>query len=126
VRLFSTHFHPPGSKRAGRPPVLVKEGISWPCLFLGWIGLLLAGSWISALLAGAVGFLLLALLRPVSGAWPVLAGLQVLIALFANDLRRWELRLHGLVPGPVVGGRDSDAALLRLLDRRPELVGKRA
>jgi hypothetical protein len=126
VRLYSTHFHPPGSGRAERPPVLVKEGISWPCLFLGWIGLLLAGSWVAALLVGAASIALLALLRHVSGSWPVLAGLQLLIALFANDLRRWELRLRGFVPGPVVGGRDFDAALLRLLDRRPDLVGGRA
>jgi hypothetical protein len=126
VRLFSTHFHPPDSARAERPPVLVKEGISWPCFFLGWVGLLLAGSWIAALLAGAVTFLVMALLRPVSGAWPILAGLQLLIALFANDLRRWELGLRGLLPGPVVAGRDSGAALLRLLDRRPELTDARA
>lgn len=123
MRLYSVYFHPPGSTRAERPPVLVKEGVSWPCLVLGWIGLLLSGSWIAALLIGAASLLLAAVLRHVGGVWPLLAGLQLLLALFANDLRRWELRLRGFIPGPVVAGRDPEAALLRLLDRRPELIG---
>jgi len=125
VRLYSAYFHPADSTRTDRPPVLVKEGISWPCLVLGWIGLLLSGSWIAALLAGAASFALGTAFRHVSGVWPLLAGLQLLLALFANDLRRWELRLRGFVPGPVVAGRDPEAALLRLLDSRPELIGSR-
>ena len=123
MRLYSAYFHPSDSTRAERPPVLVKEGISWPCLILGWIGLLLSGSWIAALLVGAASLVLTAIFRHVGGAWPLLAGLQLLLALFANDLRRWELRLRGFVVGPVVAGRDAEAALLRLLDIRPELIG---
>ena len=123
MKLYSAYFHPLDSTRADRPPILVKEGISWPCLFLGWIGLLFSGSWIAALLIGTVSLVLAAILRHVSGAGPLLAGLQLLLALFANDLRRWELRLRGFVAGPVVAGRDAETALLRLLDGRPELIG---
>ena len=126
MRLYSAYFHPPGSAAASRCPVLVKEGVSWPCMFLGWVGLLFSGSWMAALLAGAVSFALVALLRHASGVWPIFAGLQILLAFFASDLRRWELRLRGFTPGPLVAGRDAGAALLRLLDRRPELVGGRA
>ncbi|WP_428395049.1 hypothetical protein [Lichenicoccus sp.] len=119
MRLYSTHF------RAQAAPVLVKEGFSWPCLFLGWIGLLLSASWIAGLLAGAVFLAFGGLLRPLHGmlhaVWPVFAGLQVLLALFANDLRRWELGLRGFVAGPLVSGHDADAALVRLLDLRPDL-----
>ena len=125
MRLYSAYFHPLDSTRADRPPVLVKEGISWPCLVFGWLGLLSSGSWVAALLAGAASLVIAAALRDVGGAWPLLAGLQLLLALFANDLRGWELRLRGFLPGPVVAGRNPEAALLRLLDARPELIGSR-
>ncbi len=120
------HFHPPGSPRAGRPPVLVKEGFSWPCLILGWVGLLWSGAWITTLLAGAISFVLAALLRHVEGGWPILVGWHVLLGLFAHDLHRLELSGRGLLPGPLVGGRDADSAMLRLLDRQPGLIGDQA
>ena len=120
MRLYSTHL------RAEAAPRLVKEGFSWPCLFLGWIGLLLSASWIAGLLAGAVFLALGGLLRSLHGLWPVFAGLQVLLALFANDLRRWELGLRGFVAGPLVSGHDTNAALVRLLDLRPDLCSATA
>ena len=125
MRIFSAHFHARSSPRAEQPPVLVKEGFSWPCLFLGWIGLMLSGSWIAALLVAAVFLAVGLVLRPVVGGWPILAGMQLLLALFANDLRRWELGLRGFIPGSIVAGRDRAGALLRLLDRQPELLGDR-
>ncbi len=124
MRLYSSHFRAASADRE-RPPLLVKEGLSWPCLLLGWIGLLLSGSWIAALLVAAASLLIALLLRHLAGGWPIAAGLQLLLGLFANDLRRWELGLRGFIAGPLVAGRDAEAALLRLLDRRPELVGGR-
>ncbi len=126
MRLYRPYLHPRDAERADRPPVLVKEGFSWPCLILGWVGLLLQGSWITGLLAGGSGLALAALLRPVGAGWIVLVVLHVLLAWFGNDLRGWELRLRGLLPGPLVGGRGAEDALLRLLDRRPELFGAAA
>ena len=67
MRIYSAHFHPRSSPRAEQPPVLVGEGFSWSCLILGWIGLLLSGSWIAALLAAAVTLVLGLVLRPVVG-----------------------------------------------------------
>ena len=125
MRLYSAHLHAPDSPRAGRTPVLVKEGFCWPCLFLGWIVLLLYRSWIAALLLGALSIVLALGLRGLPGAWAALLGWQLLIACFAHDLRRWELGLHGLQAGPLVAGPDRDAALLRLLDRRPETARSR-
>ena len=124
MRLYSTHFHASDSMTPERPPLLVREGISWPCLVLGWMGLLLSGSWIAAFLIAAASVALGLALRPLTGGWPVLAGAQLLLALFANDLRRWELGLRGFIPGPIVSGRNPDAALLRLLDCRPDLLGR--
>ncbi len=123
MKLYSSHFHPPTSPRAGAPPVLVKEGVSWRCIVLGWLGLLVTGAWMPALLVGAVSLPVLALSRHFPGHWAVLLGVNILVAFFANDLRRWDLRLRGFTVGPLVAGRDAGAALLRLLDHRPELLG---
>ncbi len=125
MKLYSAHFHADDSRKAGRPPVLIKEGLCWPCLLFGWVGLLLLGSWVPALLAGAVSVALAALLHGVTGGWPVFVGWRLLIVLFGNDWRRWELGLRGLRTGALVAGRDRDTALLRLLDRQPELIGTR-
>ncbi len=124
MRLYSSHFRNTPAD-AERPPLLVKEGLSWPCLLLGWIGLLLSGSWVAALLTGAASLLTALLLRHLVAGWPIAAGLQLLLGLFGNDLRRWELGLRGFIAGPLVAGRDAEAALLRLLDGRPELLGDR-
>ena len=121
MRLYSTHTRAPGA-----PPELIKEGFSWPCLVFGWLGLLLSGSWMAALLAGAVTLALIAVLLHLPGLWPIAAGSQVLLACFANDLRRWELRLRGFSPGPLVAGADADAAMLRLLDRAAASQAERA
>ena len=119
MRLYSTHF---AAGQTGALPVLVKEGVCWPCLLLGWIGLLLAGSWTLALLAGAITFGLVTLLHGTAEAWPVLAGWQLVVGVFANDWRRREFRWRGFAQGPLVAGRTADGALLRLLDQRPDLV----
>ncbi len=124
MRLYSSHFRAEPADRE-QPPLLVKEGLSWPCLLLGWIGLLLSGSWIAALLVAAASLLTALLLHHLAGSWPIAAGLQLLLGLCGNDLRRWELGLRGFVAGPLVAGRDAEAALLRLLDGRPELLGDR-
>jgi len=116
VKLYDSFFYPEGSRKAGQPPRLVKDGMCWPCLFLGWLGLLVLGSWLSALLAGTATLILLTLSAAVQPGWPILVGFNLLLALFGNDLRRWELGLRGLARGPVVAGTGRDAALLRLLD----------
>jgi hypothetical protein len=44
------------------------------------------------------------------------------LGLFGNDLRRWSLARADFLTVHVVAARDEDAALARLLDRRPDLI----
>jgi hypothetical protein len=46
----------------------------------------------------------------------------VLQGLFGNDLWRWSLERRGYTLAHVVAAADSDSALLRLLQRRPDLA----
>jgi hypothetical protein len=119
VRIWSSHFEP---GVPGRPPVLVPDGFSPAALLLGWLALLRPHSWGVGLAAGAVSTFLLLLLRYHPALWPLMPGFHLLLGLFAFDLRRFELRLAGFVPGPSVAGASQDAALLRLLERAPGVV----
>ena len=57
------------------------------------------------------------------GAWALLPGLHLAIALFAGRLAALGAGAgRGYRRCPVVAARDADAALLRLLDLRPELL----
>ncbi|GBR04976.1 hypothetical protein GLI01_34090 [Gluconacetobacter liquefaciens] len=109
-----------------RPPVLVAERLSWRVLLLGWLGLVIQGSWIAGLLAGAGSLILLSAVQtahlPLLPFW---AGLHLLLGLCAADIRAWELRLNGLAAGPIVVARGHEAALLRLLERNPTLARTR-
>jgi hypothetical protein len=46
----------------------------------------------------------------------------VLQGLFGNDMRRWSLERRGFACAHVIAARDEDGALVRLLDRRPDLA----
>ncbi|MBB2170165.1 hypothetical protein HLH36_17765 [Gluconacetobacter aggeris] len=108
------------------PPILVAERLSWRVLLLGWLGLVIQGSWIAGLLAGTTSLLLLDAVRaahlPLLPFW---AGLHLLLGLCAADIREWELRLNGLAAGPVIVAQGREAALLRLLERNPTLARTR-
>jgi hypothetical protein len=109
-----------------RPPVLVAERLSWRVLILGWLGLVLQGSWIAGLLAGSASLLLTLAVGNTALAVPLWLGMHLALGLCAADIREWELRLNGLTAGPVVLAHGRDAALLRLLDRYPEVATPRA
>ncbi|MFS3136906.1 hypothetical protein ACLRDC_16305 [Gluconacetobacter sacchari] len=122
MTTYSSWFRTDGR----RPPILVAERLSWRVLLLGWLGLVIQGSWIAGLLAGAASLILLgavaALHLPVPPFW---IGLHLLLGLCAADIREWELRLNGLAAGPVVVAPGREAALLRLLERNPTLARTR-
>ncbi len=126
MRTYSTHFPVPDPARPEQPPVLVPEGFAAWALLFGWLVLLRRGSWLVAALAGIATLLVGMLARLVPAAFVLLPGLNLLVALFAHDWRRWELHQAGFAPGPIVAGPDRDAALLRLLSLRPDLLGRPA
>ncbi|CAP54015.1 hypothetical protein [Gluconacetobacter diazotrophicus] len=118
MTTYSSWFRAEGN----RPPVLVAERLSWRVLILGWLGLVLQGSWIAGLLAGAASLVLTLVVGHTALAVPLWLGMHLALGLCAADIREWELRLNGLTAGPVVLARGRDAALLRLLDRHPEIA----
>ncbi|MCQ8242430.1 hypothetical protein [Rhizosaccharibacter radicis] len=119
MKIWSSHFDPAAP---AAPPVLVPDGFCAAALFLGPLALLRPHGWLAALGTAAVDAVLLLLLRAHPVTWPLLAAFHLLLALFAHDLRRAELRAGGFVSGPAVAGASRDAALLRLLDRAPDML----
>jgi lysylphosphatidylglycerol synthetase-like protein (DUF2156 family) len=119
VRVYTAHVHP------SAPPVLVAEGFAWGALIFGPLWLFAQRAWIAAALALAAVLAILALTD--GWAWPVLlAALAWALGLWGHDLRRWSLARRGYVFVHVVAAPDRDAALLRLLARRPDLIGSAA
>jgi hypothetical protein len=107
--------------RRGAQPALVREAFSWGALFFGWVWLLLHRAWIPAVLLLA-GTIVVLLLTPAAARPLVAAGIAVLQGLFGNDMRRWSLERRGFACAHVIAARDEDGALVRLLDRRPDLA----
>ncbi len=113
MRVFTVHTRP------GAPPVLLAERFSFGALILGPLWLL-RRAFVPALFAAAVLVLIAARIPAPAGAVLCLAVL-VLLGLLGQDLRRWTLARRGYAEIAVVVARDAEAALLRLLDHRPEL-----
>lgn len=112
--VYTSHVKP------GALPVLVREGFSWGAAIFGWIWLLLAGAWIPAVLV-FIGALAALQLATMIGAPAVLLALFLAQGMFGHDLLRWSLALKGYRSAGPVAGATHDAALLRLLDERPDL-----
>ena len=99
----------------------MREGWSWAGFFFGPLWLLSERAWIPALLEIAAIAILLVLAPP--PFWrPALLGLALFNALLGRDLVRWSLDRRGFALRHVVIAPDSDAALLRLLAARPDLM----
>lgn len=115
----------PVSQRDARAPVLVKDGIDWRVAFFGWLGLLRGGAWMSGLFAASATMLLRTGAGGFVAPWAILCLSHLVLAVFAGDLREWELRLRGFRPDGVIVGASRDGALLRYLDRvRTEGAGE--
>lgn len=105
---------------AGDDPdlVLVKEGICWPALVIPVIWMLFRGQWL-ALLAYATLGLALASAAALFGLHEILqsflaVGLNLLVAVTANDWRRWRLEAAGYVMRGVVAAPNPAEAEARL------------
>ena len=116
MRIYTAHT------LAGRPPVLVKEGFAWGAFVFGPLWLLAHRAWVPGVLA-LCAWIILAVVVPEPFGGVVLLVLHWALGLFGRDLRRWSLARAGYLPVHVVAARDEDAALARLLDRRPDLIG---
>ncbi|WP_349358821.1 DUF2628 domain-containing protein [Stappia sp.] len=86
--------------------VFIKEGFCWPALFVAIPWMLVHRLWLVLLVYLVVGLLLEASAQALGGAVPgvVAAAFSLLVALEANELRRWTLerrgwRLAGVVEG---------------------------
>ena len=115
MRIWTAHLHP------ARPPVLVQEGWSWGAAAFGPFWLLAHRAWVpGTLVLAAVVILNLVVpgaLRPV-----LVLGFFLLLGLLGRDLLRWALDRRGYAMQHIVAAPDGDAALLRLLDARADLV----
>ena len=117
MRIFTAHTRPHSA------PVLLREGFSWAAFFFGPLWLLTHCAWIAAVLAFCA-YLLIAVL-PLHGFNPLVSfGLAWLLGLSGQDIRRWSLERRGFGLAHVVAAPNRDAALARLLDRRPDLVAE--
>ncbi len=116
MRVWTAHL------RQGVAPVLVREGWSWGALLFGPFWLAAHRAWIPAALDFAAGVLVLALTGgPLRSA--LFAALAVGQGLFGRDLLRWSLDFQGYTLAHVLVARDGEGALVRLLQRRPDLIG---
>jgi hypothetical protein len=124
MRRFTLHAPAPGSVPATRParmPELVPEGFSFWAFLLPPLWFLVHRLWLALVIWVALSVLAVfqlpgTVLPYVGAAAQVLAGLQ------AQDIRRWTLARQGRPVSAVVLARDAEAALLRALDARPDLL----
>lgn len=115
MRFWTAHL------RAGRTPVLVREGFSWGAFLFGALWLLGHRAYIPAALALAAAILIASLTKGGEAT-----ALELLLALalgfFGRDLVRFSLDHRGYALVHLVAARDEDGALARLLSRRPDLA----
>lgn len=94
---------------------LVPQRMSWLVLVLGWPGLLARGAFVSGLMAGGLTLMAWAIVPHGVPLFVLLAAMHVLAGICAADILAWELRLRGLVPGPVIMATNASDARLRLV-----------
>ena len=111
MRVFTVHTPPAETASAGAAmPLLVPEGFCGFALLFGPLWLLAHRLWWQAAVL-FVASALLGLLSP----WAA-AGLQLVFAFEAEDIRRWALARQGWTVAGVVASADAEAATQRLLD----------
>ena len=114
--IFTSHVKPQ------RLPVLVREGFSWGAAIFGWLWLLVQGAWVPALLVLACALAAGKLMTATHSVAPLIA-LVLAQGVFGHDALRWWFSLRGYQQDAPVAALTHDAALLRLLNERPDLAG---
>jgi hypothetical protein len=115
MKSWTVHLRP------GTQPVLLPEGFSWGAAIFGPFWLLAHRAWIPAILVLCAG-IAVSVATPEPATTLVGLGLAWLTGLLGRDLCRWSLERRSFQLAHVVGGRNEDEALGRLLDRRPDLA----
>ena len=127
TRVYTVHLGPASAVLRPRAVVLVKEGFCWPAFFFNIVWALFKGLWITAII------LFLAQILVQTGAQAlglsqeaqsiVTIGFFILVGLFANDLRRFELERRGYREVGVIAASHLSAAEQRAFERIPALAG---
>ncbi len=116
MTIYTVHA-PDGDASAVDELELVKEGFCWPALFVPVLWMLYRRQWLG-LIAYAFGLLAVSFATYAIGANETMQTTAmllygVLVAMHANDWRRWRLEAHGCKQAGVVSGRNQDEAELR-------------
>ncbi len=114
MKIYTAHL------RDKATPVLLREGFSLAAFLFGGFWLLAQRAWIPGILLLCVEAVLAVLPQPLGGVLGF--GLAWLVGLSGRDMVRWSLRRRGFSFSHVVAAADDDAAWLRLLTARPDLI----
>lgn len=126
MRFYSVHDN--GESGPAARLLLLREGFSWPAFLFGPLWALWHGLW-----QVAIGLFLAALVLSLflqglgfseSHGFAAQLGLNLLMGLMGQDLRRWGLKRRGYDMAGVVTGDDREGALRRFLDRSPALAAR--
>ena len=122
MRIYTVHSLP-RADALERPPILLREGFSWPAALLTGLWALWHGLWLAALLIFVAGAAVLAALG-FAGAndaavTVAMLGFALIVGFGANDWRRARLARQGYRLEGVVAATGFDAALRRWFDLHP-------
>jgi hypothetical protein len=100
MTIYTVLAPPAGAGSAGPDPdrfVFVKEGICWPALYMTAIWLLWRRMWLVFVLYLMVAAAIIAVADKMAApvAWVIIVLFGFLVALEANNLRRWTLERSG-------------------------------
>jgi len=122
MRIYTLHSLP-GADALDHPPILVREGFSWPAALLTGLWALWHGMWLAALLIVAAGAGLQVALAfagaDVVAQGVVAAGFALIVGFCGPDWRRARLSKQGYRFEGVVAATSFDSAQRRWFDQHP-------
>ena len=125
MHVYTVHLQRLASE-PDRNAVVIREGFSWPCFFLGPLWVLANRLWFPALgVLATYSLLLLGIgitgLDALTSA-ALVFGEATIIGFCANDWRRSALALRGWQYAGLAAAADRDTALRRFFDLHPEVL----